>query len=153
MRVILAEVYAMLVVLGIPVGGEFAFVLGCSKYCNWHLVHYPFQKMSDTLRGTHPYGHFGTTSANYRMGNVHRPTCDICLKSFSETSKLKRHMQIHTGQFSFYCEICKKGFNERSNYNYHMNRHEGKTFPCSYCNVRYSAESSLKKHLRAVHGK
>ncbi len=79
--------------------------------------------------------------------------CDLCDKEFSYKHVLKRHMQIHTGEFSYHCHICRRGFNEKGHYNSHMNKHEGKSFPCNYCSVRYSTEPSLKKHLRNVHGK
>ncbi len=77
--------------------------------------------------------------------------CSHCEKVFSYKSHLNRHMQIHTGQFSFYCEICRRGFNERNFYTAHMNKHEGRTFPCEYCSKNYYTERSLMLHVRSAH--
>ena len=77
--------------------------------------------------------------------------CTSCNKSFSSRATLARHMQLHTGQFSFYCENCKKGYNVRCNYDDHMAKHEGRTFPCSWCNKRYTTMRSLKGHMKSEH--
>ena len=86
-------------------------------------------------------------------GNRKSYFCTLCDKSFANSSNLNRHMQIHTGKYSYYCQICRKGFNETNNYKAHMNKHEGRSFPCQFCNNRYSSERSMKDHMRAVHGK
>ncbi len=77
--------------------------------------------------------------------------CTRCNKTFSSRATLARHMQLHTGQFSFYCEICKKGYNVKCNYDDHMAKHEGRTFPCSWCNRRYTTLRSLKGHMKSEH--
>ena len=77
--------------------------------------------------------------------------CTRCSKSFGVKSHLTRHMQLHTGQYSFYCELCRRGFNERGNFEAHMNKHKGRSFPCQYCTKRYSDERFLKMHMRESH--
>ena len=77
--------------------------------------------------------------------------CSQCEKVFSYKSHLNRHMQIHTGQFSFYCEICRRGFNERNFYETHMNKHEGRTFPCDRCSKIYYTERTLMSHVKTAH--
>ena len=74
--------------------------------------------------------------------------CPKCSKSFKDNYKLKRHMQIHTGQFSFYCEQCKKGYNEKSNYLNHMRiKHEGVFFKCDLSDKRFKTMARLKYYM------
>ena len=76
--------------------------------------------------------------------------CEKCDKQFTAISSLKRHMQLHTGQFRYYCELCRKGFNNDTNFKTHMRGHEGKRYKCEYCDKSYSNEINLKYHL-SVH--
>ena len=41
--------------------------------------------------------------------------CPKCAKSFTAPGSLRRHMEVHTGQFSYNCEICRRGFNNQTN--------------------------------------
>ncbi len=79
--------------------------------------------------------------------------CSFCEKSFTSSSHRNRHMQIHTGQFTFYCHECNRGFNDRGYYTAHMNRHEGRSFPCQFCSKRYSTERLMRTHMRTAHSK
>ncbi len=75
--------------------------------------------------------------------------CPECLEWLA-SSKLKRHMQIHTGHYSFYCQQCKKGYNEKKNYEAHVAKHEGVFFPCNRCDRKFSSLERLKNHT-SVH--
>lgn len=41
--------------------------------------------------------------------------CKTCFKMFDTSTKLSRHVYVHTGQKPFKCEICKKAFSHNSN--------------------------------------
>ena len=50
-------------------------------------------------------------------------SCEVCGKSFSRNSHLKRHKLVHSSEKSFQCEICEKQFTRVDNLKAHMNTH------------------------------
>ncbi len=83
-----------------------------------------------------------------RAKSEKKHSCPRCGRTYTSSSSLSRHMQIHTGKFSFYCEECKKGFNEKTNYDQHIAKHEGRTFyfPCPKCGRRFLSAQRLAEH-------
>ena len=75
--------------------------------------------------------------------------CEECDKTFATGKSLARHVQIHTGQFSYYCKLCKRGFNIDTNYKIHMRSHEGLKH-CQYCGKSFVNKQSHDYHL-SVH--
>ena len=60
--------------------------------------------------------------------------CDVCLKLFTNKSKLESHYRTHTGEKPFVCRICDKRFSQKSNLVTHQGTHsEIKPFKCSIC--------------------
>jgi KRAB domain-containing zinc finger protein len=51
--------------------------------------------------------------------------CDICGKGFMESSKLKDHINIHTGAKPHLCRFCGKGFANRGTQKMHERGHMG----------------------------
>ena len=72
--------------------------------------------------------------------------CKECDKTFNTKSGFDRHLQHHTGQYSFFCEQCMKGFANSSNYKLHMRGHEGKGFPCEYCGKVFKSPQFKQYH-------
>ena len=73
--------------------------------------------------------------------------CNRCNKVFTAASSLKRHMQLHTGQFSYYCETCRKPFNNNTNFNEHMRAHEGLTYQCQICCKTFTTKKAYSYHM------
>ena len=95
-------------------------------------------------RQKNDFGQWHAFNVKTVAGKKQCPTCD----KFVDKTKLKRHMEIHTGHFSFYCAECKKGYNQKGNYIAHVSsKHEGISFPCNRCDRRFKNEASLKSHM------
>ncbi|XP_068249784.1 gastrula zinc finger protein XlCGF8.2DB-like isoform X2 [Palaemon carinicauda] len=76
-------------------------------------------------------------------------TCAECQSSFSDLSKLRTHMTIHTGEKPFSCSECHSTFTRMYHLKTHMRSHTGeKPFVCSVCNRGFSRSSRLKNHMR-----
>ena len=76
--------------------------------------------------------------------------CDVCLKLFTNKSKLESHYRTHTGEKPFVCRICDKRFSQKSNLVTHQGTHsEIKPFKCSICpEGRYfKTKNCLTRHM------
>ncbi|XP_056337339.1 zinc finger protein 728 [Danio aesculapii] len=52
--------------------------------------------------------------------------CDVCLKTFSVPSKLRRHQIVHSGTKPYTCMICRKSFSQAYSLTKHFKLHTGK---------------------------
>ncbi|XP_053066091.1 zinc finger and SCAN domain-containing protein 5B [Acinonyx jubatus] len=51
--------------------------------------------------------------------------CEICLKTFTHDSTLRSHKRIHTKEKPYVCEECGKAFSHKGNLNVHQRTHSG----------------------------
>ena len=70
-------------------------------------------------------------------------TCNICWKTFNQSSNYKNHQHTHSAERPYVCEVCHIGFKER----YHLKKHElfkhtnELKETCRFCGKRFKVSS------------
>ncbi|XP_076049689.1 uncharacterized protein LOC143030427 [Oratosquilla oratoria] len=79
--------------------------------------------------------------------------CTFCEASFSQASKLKRHLTIHSEKDTHTCSFCGDSFSQSSELNSHLSTHfSKKTHKCSLCEASFSDSRTLTVHIRTHTG-
>ncbi|XP_057656116.1 zinc finger protein OZF-like isoform X1 [Diorhabda carinulata] len=84
--------------------------------------------------------------------------CNICGKAYVNSTRLNRHMGIHSGWKPHKCRTCPKAYTNRADLRIHESYHSGKNvnelkkYSCRVCNMRFFHPSRLEKHFK-IHNK
>lgn len=73
--------------------------------------------------------------------------CSFCTYSTFNSTHLRMHLAVHTGEKPFGCHECGKTFRLKHHLEYHLNTHPGeKPFRCEKCGKSFIKMTFLKNH-------
>ncbi|CAG9106295.1 unnamed protein product [Plutella xylostella] len=86
--------------------------------------------------------------------HTQKTQCDVCKKSFSCRTTLRKHMASHTGEKNFVCSLCGKAYRHQKSLKQHMRTHAigvNLQCVCSECGSAFANKIDYSKHVKAWH--
>jgi len=77
--------------------------------------------------------------------------CDVCGRTFTTSTTLRKHKIIHNSERPFKCDVCEKSFKRSSYLKRHAFIHTEKLFKCDVCEKRFLRLNYLKTHIASSH--
>lgn len=99
----------------------------------------------------------GETFSNWKrlrhhMNAVGCHQCEFCGAKFKQTTNLKLHIRVHTGERPHLCSLCGKKFRTTGGLDDHIRRHKNeKPHQCRQCTRRFVDVGHRNRHERLVH--
>ncbi|KAJ8711326.1 hypothetical protein PYW07_008568 [Mythimna separata] len=128
----------------------------CSKsFTRLFGLRYHMAKHSDTRKylcakcGKTFYSANGLMQHSKSHREIAQFKCGFCHKTYRSRQSLKEHFRVahSSNRMLFVCVTCGKRFTARSTLNKHVKTHNGEKFACSNCPKTYTRASYLRHHM------
>ena len=79
--------------------------------------------------------------------------CKECSFVGTQNNALKKHVSLNHKKTIFECDRCPYVSIKKESYKRHIKIHEGPQFACNICDKKLAEQSTLRKHIVAMHGR